>query len=386
MDRSDPRAGDTDLPPALSVYLDALRVAAALWVMLSHFRSYGLASAEIAPVLPAWGHDAVIVFFVLSGFVIAHTQARKGSTLSGYALDRATRIYSVVLPILLGCWLIELVAWQLAPSQYDDSYELRKPWIYLPLHLLFLGEIWSLREVPNLIVPYWSLNFEVWYYVLFAVLVFYRGARRLLLATAILALLGPQHLLMWPVWLAGVLLWWRSARRPLPVALARALFAATLIAYAGLELAGVDERLGEISVAVYTQAVGHAPGNGRNFLGDYLLAALVALNIHAFRWSRWRIPAMPARAVVRAAGYSFTLYLLHAPLMVVTKRLIGPGLPDFGFSLALLVAVLLATLLVGEFTEKRRAAFRRPLGWIVARIGELVAARPALSRLIAPAA
>jgi len=373
------------LPSALSTYLDLLRVVAALWVMLSHFRGSYLAAQEFAWLLPGRGHDAVIVFFVLSGFVIANTQARKRGTLADYATDRATRIYSVVVPILLACWLAEGIGSLLAPSQYAASYELRKPWIYLPLHLLFLGEVWSLREVPNLIVPYWSLNFEVWYYALFAVLVFYRGAKRVVIVLAILAMLGPQHLLMWPTWLVGVALWWAIERWPLPVAAARATLAASVLAYAVIEMLGVDRRLTDISIALYTETVGHAPGNGRNFLADYVLAVIVVANIHAFRWCGWRFPRPIARAVAWAAGYSFTLYLLHAPLIDVAKRAIGSDVPGLGASLALLGAILLATIVVGELTEKRRAAFRGPFSWIVAKFAATVAARPALHRLLAPA-
>lgn len=376
---------DRGLPTALSSYLDLLRVVAALWVLLSHFRGDYLAASEFAWLLPGWGHDAVIIFFVLSGFVIANAQARKRGTLAQYAADRATRIYSVVVPILLACWLVEGIGTLLAPAAYAGSYELRKLWIYLPLHLLFLGEVWTLREVPNLIVPYWSLNFEVWYYVLFAILVFYRGAKRVLLVGAVLAMLGPQHLLMWPAWLAGVALWRVIERWPLSPGAGRALFAATLAAYAAIETLGIDRRLTEISTEFYTDVFGHAPGNGRTFLADYLLAALVALNIHAFRWSGWQLPAATARAAAWMAGYSFTLYLLHAPLIIVMKRAIGSEVPTLGASLALLAATLVATIIVGELTEKRREAFRKPVTWLIDKAARLVAARPGLSRLIAPA-
>lgn len=57
------------LHPALSSYFDIVRVSAAIIVLMSH----------CGPLLfktPVWlfpGHDAVIVFFVLSGYVIAYS-------------------------------------------------------------------------------------------------------------------------------------------------------------------------------------------------------------------------------------------------------------------------------------------------------------------------
>jgi peptidoglycan/LPS O-acetylase OafA/YrhL len=379
------RSTDRGLPSALSTHLDLLRVGAALWVMLSHFRSSQLAADSYSWLLPIRGHDAVIIFFVLSGFVIANTQARKGSTMAGYATDRATRIYSVVIPILLGCWMVEAIGAVWAPALFADPYELRKPWIYLPLHLLFLGEAWSLREVPNLIVPVLVAQFRG--LVLRAV----RGPRLLSRHQARAA--RPRD--------PGAA---RTAARAHVAGMARR--RRSLVGSRALEVAGGDgtravrnhpARLRGVRVRrngpasdrdldrLYTDAVGHAPGNGRHFLSDYVVAVLVAVNILAFRWSGWRFPRAPARAIAWAAGYSFTLYLLHAPLIIVAKRMIGSDVPDLGISLALLGALLVATVVVGELTEKRREAFRRPVAWLIARAAGLVAARPGLSRLIAPA-
>ena len=380
-----PDGKERGLPPALSTYLDLLRVVAALWVMLSHFRVWGLAAPELAPLLPTAGHDAVIAFFVISGFVITHSQARKESSLGTYAADRATRIYSVVVPILLGTWLFAWVGSLLAPTLFADTYDIRKPWIYAPLHLLFLGEVWSLREVPVHNQPYWSLNYEVWYYVLFAILVFYRGARRLLLILAVFALLGLQHLAMWPTWLLGLALCRVIERWRMPAAIAGAVLVASVVVYAVIEKFTIDARLTEISTALYTGLLGHQPGNARQFLADYLMALIVAINILAFRWTGWRFPPRVARAIAWAAGYSFTLYLLHGPVLTVTKQLVGIAEPGLILSLALIAAMLATTILVGELTEKRRAAFRPPLARLIDRAGRLIAARPILGRLLAPA-
>jgi peptidoglycan/LPS O-acetylase OafA/YrhL len=46
------------------------------------------------------GLPAVIVFFVLSGFVIAFVTDGRDRTLAGYALNRLSRLWSVALPAL----------------------------------------------------------------------------------------------------------------------------------------------------------------------------------------------------------------------------------------------------------------------------------------------
>ena len=59
-----------------SLYLDAVRFGAALVVLLGHFAQQDLSGGLFWQVAP-FGGDAVIVFFVISGFVIAHATAVK---------------------------------------------------------------------------------------------------------------------------------------------------------------------------------------------------------------------------------------------------------------------------------------------------------------------
>ncbi len=84
------------LPESLSIYLDLVRFGAAVVVVLSHTWPVLFP----AHPLPWPGHQAVVVFFVLSGFVICHA-ARPGLTLSEYALHRCARIWSVAPPALI---------------------------------------------------------------------------------------------------------------------------------------------------------------------------------------------------------------------------------------------------------------------------------------------
>ena len=84
------------MPHHLSLYLDAVRFAAALVVVFSH------AWLVLFPGYPLhWpGPAAVIVFFVLSGFVMAYVTDRRDRSQADYALDRLSRLWSVALPAL----------------------------------------------------------------------------------------------------------------------------------------------------------------------------------------------------------------------------------------------------------------------------------------------
>ena len=48
-----------------------------------------------------YGWDAVKVFFVLSGFVIAYVAETKSNSLPLFFRDRLSRLYSVVVPAIL---------------------------------------------------------------------------------------------------------------------------------------------------------------------------------------------------------------------------------------------------------------------------------------------
>jgi peptidoglycan/LPS O-acetylase OafA/YrhL len=81
-------------------------------------------------------------------------------------------------------------------------------------------------------VPYWSLCYEFWYYVLFAVLTFTRGRKRLLWCCAVALLIGPKILLLAPVWATGVLLQRWTALQHVGRVAGALLLAASCIGYA----------------------------------------------------------------------------------------------------------------------------------------------------------
>src|SRR5690606_32962285 len=104
----------------LSVYFDALRVVCALLVFLYHAGVFwGGPMAEFTSALGITGsiaHLAVVVFFVLSGYLIRHASMREGVTWKTYAVDRAARLSSVVLPGLVLAAIAMLYIWLIKPE------------------------------------------------------------------------------------------------------------------------------------------------------------------------------------------------------------------------------------------------------------------------------
>ena len=79
-----------------SLFLDFARVSAALMVLGSH-----LSNSQLQGGWAIWahqfGHESVIVFFVLSGLVIAYVSQQRENTLESFTVSRLARRWSVVL-------------------------------------------------------------------------------------------------------------------------------------------------------------------------------------------------------------------------------------------------------------------------------------------------
>ena len=189
------------LEDGFSLYLDLVRFLAAMCVFIGHATESGSLYVGYLP-FGNFKHDAVIIFFVLSGLVICATATRPGETWITYLTARASRIYSVAIPAVALSFGLQAIAAFLEPghSQPEPSAD-----VFLPLSaLLFILQSWHPQALPwN--GPYWSLCYEVWYYIIFGILLFVRNpGRRNAVAACAALIAGPAILLLFPIWLMGV--------------------------------------------------------------------------------------------------------------------------------------------------------------------------------------
>jgi peptidoglycan/LPS O-acetylase OafA/YrhL len=191
--------------------LTGLRIVAAVWVVLFHFRPLlGEAApdfaAAVAPVLDA-GAQGVDLFFILSGFVLTWTYLdRMGRTWSMRAtlrflwlrLARVWPIYLVTLH-LAAMWIIFTLNVGHVPSENVDTLTATSY-----IRQLFLVQLWyqPFFDGTSWNGPAWSISAEWLAYLLFAgiALVVFRMARatraRGLLLLAFAASLPPVMLLL----------------------------------------------------------------------------------------------------------------------------------------------------------------------------------------------
>lgn len=343
-----------------STYLDLLRLLAALAVFLGHasFPEFTRHAFRLPDQLP---HEAVIVFFVLSGYVISYVAHERETRPGDYLVSRAARIYSVAIPALIITLAIDL--WLIragAELEFVRPYQIAEPWKYLPVFLTFTTDIWFLEENALSNVPYWSLCYEVWYYLAFAALFFLRGRPRVVALGVVAAITGPRLWLLFPVWLTGAAVYALHTRRRRPgVAVSRFLFAVSLLALTAFWASGADARL---DGAVNTLSGGWALAYLRYsqfFLGDWITATLLALNFYAAGLAELRFGAVAA-PIRWAAGLSFTLYLVHFPLLELYA--------SFGFPPGVLIGIVpLTAILLGLVTERQKEPVRSALRRLLPR-------------------
>lgn len=303
-----------------SIYLDLGRFIAACIVVLEHIHYYGVISGSSAEFLPdSLARDAVIYFFILSGFVVSYTTEANNHSVKGYLIARLTRIYSVAFPVLLLTVCVDLIGIYFNPSSYSGLYQYEKLYVYIPFHLFFLGEIWTLSEQPFTLTPYWSLGYEVWYYIAFIPLYFYRGIKRVVYFSLIFLFIGYKLWLLFPIWISGFLLYRYYDKVKISIITARILFLFSLFSFFIYKYFGVDSYLNVLGSTIWPFD-GFNLSSAKKYLSDYVVCIFVLLNIYSAYYCKFSSLINYNKIIVGLSSYTFTLYLIHSPILKTIKN------------------------------------------------------------------
>lgn len=176
--------------------LQAVRGVACLLVWGVHLASweafFGIARPLCAPLL-RFGFGGVDLFFVLSGFIITHTQGKNAgrpAAVPGYLFRRFWRVYPAFwavfgLAFAVGAWGFgtKYVAVDGSPARWLE-------WLAL----------WPTTSIDTVLPNAWTLGFEVLFYAAFAlVLLLPRGV-------------GATLLFVWGLVSAGAAVWGSDVR------------------------------------------------------------------------------------------------------------------------------------------------------------------------------
>lgn len=291
--------------------LDLARALAAVYVVAHHTIHLPAPFGSLF----SFGQEAVLVFFLLSGFVIFANERDRAAHPRGYYLRRFRRIY----PPLIFAMLVSTVLWAVGAINAVPTWESA------------VGTLLSLQDIsalkPGVLVspylgnsPLWSLSYEVAFYAVFPlVMVAWRrspGLTRRLVpllcgAGLVTYLAVPNH---FSIVAAYFMMWWAGA-------MAAHLYGRSEMHFkrATPEIVGLATLVGiaAIGVVIYGN-----PGLGlfpfllvRHFLFATVLFMVLLSPLRTHLAALSFKGARPAAAV---AAISYGLYVLHYPLLAQT--------------------------------------------------------------------
>jgi peptidoglycan/LPS O-acetylase OafA/YrhL len=346
------------MPTNFSAYLDVVRFLAAIVVFLGHASGLNWTAGFLWQTGP-YADTCVVIFFVLSGFVIGYVSHEKEHTPQDYLASRVARLWSVVVPALALTFVVDWFGVRIAPELY-----LGQPWFagdhavlrYLASFFM-LQEVWRLHLVPGINGPFWSLGFEAFYYLLFGIIFYARHRLKWLAVALVLVLSGPVIASLFPVWGMGYLAYrlCRSKTLSAPPSL--------LLALTGLVLLVASPFLRTLPWLQFRIM-------GNEILGRYIDGLAFFMHLVGMYGLAGAMPRLPRRlkaGIATVAATTFPLYLLHRPLI----QLFSYAGPDDASSwqrrVLLLTGTLLAVWLATPGIERLRLIMRAKLGDLLDR-------------------
>ncbi|WP_214411495.1 acyltransferase family protein [Sphaerisporangium fuscum] len=167
-------------PPARAArqsWLDALRGLAALIVVFEH--SLDALLPEVRGSVSPWfdfGQYGVLVFFLVSGYVVPVSLERRGSV-RGFWITRFFRLYPLwALAAAAGTVFGVLGVYSVLPGEAAD-----RPWTWFLAHVTMLQD---LLQVPSVVNVFWTLSYEMAFYLLVTAM-FVFGVHRASTATSL---------------------------------------------------------------------------------------------------------------------------------------------------------------------------------------------------------
>lgn len=345
-----------------SIYLDFVRFLAAVAVVLYHGMEH--VGPEVRLVMAGFGHEAVIVFFVLSGYVIASIADQRRSTLREYCVARLARVYSVAVPSILLTCVFDRVGMGVNSEVYEGAAAYSLPLVRVASSLVFMNEVWSISIMLFTNAAYWSLCYEVWYYAAFAAANYSGGRLRWGLLLGMVLLLGPKIPLLAPIWALGLLLARHERLRNLSPKMGLLVFAVSFGAGWAIRAIGLRGKCDAWTTSVLGEEWIAQLTFSRHFVYDYFLALLVFINLMGARSFFGRFDAILcaiATPIRFLAGSTFTLYLLHQPLQRLFSALFKAKLQSHSMYWAIVLCSLVSGVSIGCVIERRKDVAKRLL-------------------------
>ena len=331
--------------------LEAVRGLAASYVVLHHtvnFKYY-LLGVDLGQLL-RFGQEAVILFFVVSGFVIHYSyQHTRDRSFSNYFMKRFLRIYVPLIVVFATGYCIESLKTgallELDPMQLVGNLLMLQDWP---------------ADKPGVLVdpllgndPLWSLSYEWWFYMLyFPLMQLSIGRTRLTIGVLSVSVAAAVIYVIWPTFVPRLLMylaiWWSGVhfaqlyidKKPITVKSCGAILIALALICAVLSVKVVLWRYN--GGGLY---LGRHPLIELRHISFALFAIVAAIFWHRFRWRGFDWVIGPFAII---APISYVIYIAHYHLLVTATWFDG-----IGNQYVVWVMYLIGLILFAWFVELR---------------------------------
>lgn len=348
--------------------LDLLRALAAQVVLVAHTMSYlkvGFSDSPLARI-------GVVVFFALSGFLIANsitTAVSHGSPFSHWIIKRFARIYAGLLPALIFILIVDLILTGISGfhpyAENFNTYVFLANIAMLQNHTAtypWFESAFFTEQAFGTGRPLWTISIEWWLYMSFGMVCFLRSNiwKNGVLLTVFILLSTVPVLNILATYAGGLALVWLLG--------AVSVFAAGAFEFRSLRF-GILLSVGivfSILAAVQlsmTENLYSTPGTNPY---DIRFMVFLTISILAFIFSA-QMPGnytsqriIGRRFIGNIANFSYTLYLTHYTVLVFLDAVLTMFHPYIVFCLTLIISNSLAYY-IALFTENRHRALAKAL-------------------------
>ena len=165
--------------------LQLFRGCASLAVCVAHALTY-VDGADTDPIMQAmvfFGYSGVDLFFCISGFVMAYTtQGMRNTLFMDFVSKRFSRVfpaYTVMTLLFVVSMKLEFLVLRTGDPDYHFKFnQVLRSIFFIPLHLTGSdsGPLWG----SSSLMVGWTLNYEMYFYAIFAISLLFRNARWIL--------------------------------------------------------------------------------------------------------------------------------------------------------------------------------------------------------------
>ena len=326
--------------PKRIYFLELLRSIAAIYVFVYHVLQRLHNDTMFSKIFFSFGQEAVILFFVLSGFVIYYSQKLKTNKLKPdiYILARFLRIYPVFLFALLISYLSVCVN---MGSFVSFDFPLLIENICM-LQDFSVGKpgVWVDAYMGN--GPLWSLSYEWWFYVLFIPIFFMKPVFQIhvVFAVSIISLffyfIFPNQICLWLTYFS---IWWSgveaakyylkvTTNKPFVIFIYLSILLAILVAYTLFIFKG------NLDFGIFPVL----------FIRHFSMALMFYTFLIVFNVTK--IPVNEKNLLVRFAPFSYGFYILHYPILNIFNH--KGWLQESLFSIVPMIVIILVIVWIAE--------------------------------------